>query len=53
MGSGVPTVLTVRIIIFQHMTSCYLLDTDKHFQGTSCLQFQKRICRKQISPKCW
>jgi len=53
MRSQIPTVLTVRITIFQHMTSCHLLDTDKHFQGTSCLQFQNRICRQQFSPKFW
>jgi len=34
MRSEVPT---VRIVIFEHMISCHLLLTDKHFEGTSCL----------------
>ena len=43
MRSEVPTLVTVRITIFEHMTLCPLLETDKHFEGTSCLQFQSRI----------
>jgi len=35
------------------MTSCRLLETDKHFDGTSCLQFPSRICRQMFCPKCW
>jgi hypothetical protein len=53
MRSGVPTPVIVRITIFEHMPSCHLPKTDKHFEGTSCLQFQSRICRQQFSPKCW
>jgi len=50
MRSEVPTLVTIRITIFEHMTSCHLLETDKHFEGTGCLQFQSRICRQQFSP---
>jgi len=53
MRSEVPTLVTVRITIFEYMIPCRLLETDKHFNGTSCLQFQSRICRQQFSPKCW
>jgi hypothetical protein len=53
MRSEVPTLITVRITIFEHMTLCHLLETDKRFEGTSCLQFQNIICRQQFSPKCW
>jgi hypothetical protein len=53
MRSEVPTLVIVRITIFEHMTSCHLLETDKHFEGNNCLQFQNRICREQFSPICW
>jgi len=47
MRSKFPTLVTVRITVFEHMTLCHLLETDKHLEGTSCLQFQSRICRQQ------
>ena len=50
MRSEVPTLVTVRITIFEHMSPCHLLETNKHFEGTGCLQFQSRISRQQFSP---
>jgi len=53
MRSEVPTLVIVRITIFEHMASCHLLEADKCFEETSCLKFQSRICRQQFSPNCW
>jgi hypothetical protein len=44
----VPTLVSVRVTIFEHMTLCCLLETDRHFEGTNCQQFQSRICRQNV-----
>jgi len=38
MRCEVPTLVIVRITIFEHMTSCHLVESDKHLEGTRCLQ---------------
>ena len=40
MRSEVPTLVIVRITIFEHMASCHLLEADKCFEETSCLSFR-------------